>query len=112
MGAFENDALVGIVSLERNRGVKLRHKALLFRMFVAPAVAGRGVGKALLQEVLSRAQGIDDLRYIHLTVLERNQRARALYRSLGFVDFAWEPGAVRMNAHYVGEVQMMRFLRE
>ncbi len=111
LGAFEKNALVGIVSLERDRGVKLRHKALLFRMFVAPEVAGRGVGKSLLQELLSRTQGIDDLRYIHLTVLERNQRARALYRSLGFVDFALEPEAVRMDADYVGEVQMMRFLR-
>ena len=111
LGAFEKDALVGIVSLERDRGVKLRHKALLFRMFVAPDVAGRGVGKSLLLELLSRTQGIDDLRYIHLTVLERNQRARALYRSLGFVDFALEPEAVRMDADYVGEVQMMQFLR-
>ncbi|WP_423856184.1 GNAT family N-acetyltransferase [Acidithiobacillus ferrianus] len=112
LGAFEKNALVGIISLERDRGVKLRHKALLFRMFVAPEVAGRGVGKSLLQEALSRAQGIDDLRYIHLTVLERNQRARALYRSLGFVDFALEPEAVRMDADYAGEVQMMRFLRK
>jgi cyclohexyl-isocyanide hydratase len=111
LGAFEKNALVGIVSLERDRGVKLRHKVLLFRMFVAPEVAGRGVGKSLLQEALSRTQDIDDLRYIHLTVLERNQRARALYRSLGFVDFALEPEAVRMDADYVGEVQMMRFLR-
>lgn len=111
LGAFEKNALVGIVSLERDRGVKLQHKALLFRMFVAPEVAGHGIGKALLEEVLARAQDIEDLRYIHLTVLERNQRARALYRSLGFVDFALEPEAVRMDRDYVGEVQMMRFLR-
>ncbi|MBU2856206.1 GNAT family N-acetyltransferase [Acidithiobacillus ferrooxidans] len=111
LGAFEKNALVGIVSLERDRGVKLRHKALLFRMFVASEVAGRGVGNSLLLEVLSRTQGIDDLRCIHLTVLERNQRARDLYRSLGFVDFALEPEAVRMDAEYMGEVQMMRFLR-
>lgn len=111
LGAFEKNALVGIISLERDRRVKLRHKALLFRMFVVPEVAGRGVGKSLLQEALSRTQGIDDLRCIHLTALERNQRARALYRSLGFVDFALEPEAVQMDADYADEVQMIRFLR-
>lgn len=111
LGAFEKNVLVGIVSLERDRGQKLRHKALLFRMFVAPEAAGRGVGRSLLQGVLSRAQEVDNLRYIHLTVLERNHRARALYRSLGFADFALEPDAVRMDTNYVGEVQMMRFLK-
>ncbi len=111
LGAFEKNVLVGIVSLERDRGLKLRHKALLFRMFVVPEAAGRGVGRSLLRAVLSWAEEIDDLRSIHLTVLERNHRARALYRSLGFVDFALEPDAVRMEADYVGEVQMTWFLK-
>ncbi len=112
LGAFEKNVLVGIVSLERDRGLKLRHKALLFRMFVAPEAAGRGLGRSLLQAVLSRAQEIDNLRSVRLTVLERNHRARALYRSLGFVDFALEPDAVHMDTDYVAEVQMIRFLKK
>ncbi len=112
LGAFDNDVLVGIVSLERDLGVKLRHKALLSRMFVTPKVAGCGIGKSMVQAVLDRARGVDDLRYIYLTVLEQNQRARNLYRSLSFVDFALEPQAVRMGGKYVGEVRMMRFLRK
>ncbi len=104
--------LVGIVSLEWDRGLKLRHKALLFRMFVAPEAAGHGLGRSLLQAVLSRAQEIDNLRSVRLTVLERNHRARALYRSLGFVDFALEPDAVHMDTDYVAEVQMIRFLKK
>lgn len=111
LGAFDNHTLVGIVSLERDTGMKLRHKALLFRMFVTPKCAGCGIGRSLVQEVLDRTRGVGDLHSIHLTVLEQNRRARALYQSLGFVDFALEPEAVQIEGMYVGEVRMMRFLR-
>ncbi|WP_291510934.1 N-acetyltransferase [Acidithiobacillus sp.] len=111
LGVFEKHARVGIVSLERDRGVKLRHKTPLFRMFVTQKSAGRGFGKSLLQGALSRTRDIDDLRYTHLTALEQNQRVRALYRSLGFSDFVMAPEAVRMDPNYVVEVKVMRFLK-
>lgn len=41
-----------------------------------PKTVDHGVGKSLLLEGLSRTEDIDDLRYIYLTVLEHNQRAR------------------------------------
>jgi len=112
LGAYQESRLVGSVSLDRDRGVKLRHKALLFRMFVHSSVAGQGVGKALLREVISRAEVLDDLRQIRLTVLATNERARRLYGSVGFQDYALEPGAVRITDRYVDEVQMVRFLRD
>ncbi|MGC9128440.1 MAG: GNAT family N-acetyltransferase [Acidithiobacillus sp.] len=90
LGYFRETCTGRTFRLERDCGVKLRHKALLFRMFVAPKVAGRGFGNLLLQRALPWTRDIDDLRYVRLTVLERNQRARALYRSLGFLGFALE----------------------
>lgn len=111
LGAFIGSQLVGIVSLSRDKGAKLRHKALLSRMFVNPCAAGQGVGKALLHEVITHAIAIDDLLQIRLTVLATNQRARALYSAMGFQDFALEPGAVRIGDRYVDEVQMVLFLR-
>lgn len=110
LGAFTGSQLVGIVSLNRDKGAKLRHKALLSRMFVHPCAAGQGVGKALLHEVITHANAIDDLRQIHLTVLATNQRARALYGGMGFQNFVLEPGAVKIGDQYVDEVQMVLLL--
>ncbi|SFW12982.1 cyclohexyl-isocyanide hydratase [Nitrosovibrio sp. Nv17] len=106
LGAFSGSSLMGIVSLERDSHAKLRHKALVFRMFVHPEAAGRGIGRALLERLISSANGIDSLRYLYLTVLTSNTRAIRLYSSLGFHTFAHEPGSVLIGDCYVDEFQM------
>jgi len=111
LGAFDGDRLVGIVSVEREPWAKLRHKALLSRMFIHPESAGSGLGKVLLHEALIRATQVADLRQIWLTVLETNEPAQRLYASAGFRSYAHEPEAVRIGDRYVAELQMVRFLR-
>ena len=57
---------------------------------VLPEWRGRGVGRALLEgvEALARSEGCGKLT---LEVLEENERARGLYASFGFSDYA--PGS-------------------
>jgi len=110
LGAFINDTLVGTVSVEREVRTKLKHKALLFRMFVHASAAGKGVGKALVNEAISQAKSIQGLRQLYLTVLDINERAIHLYTSTGFATFAHEPESVRIKSNFVGELQMIRFL--
>lgn len=111
VGAFQDGALVGITSLRRDSLERLRHKALLFRMFVHPDASGHGIGKALVHELLVRAEAVGDLRQIYLTVLASNERAQRLYASMGFRGYANEPDAVRIGDAFVAESQMVRFLR-
>lgn len=111
LGAFEADRLVGIVSVARERFAKLRHKALLSRMFIHPDHAGSGLGKALLHEALICATRVPDLRQVWLTVLETNEPAQRLYASAGFRSYSHEPEAVRIGDRFVAELQMVRFLR-
>lgn len=111
LGAFAGGELIGITSLERERPRKLRHKALISRMFVRPEAEGSGVGKLLLREALVRAEALGDLRQVVLMVLATNERAQRLYASLGFRGFAREPAAVQIGDGYVDEIQMVRFLR-
>jgi RimJ/RimL family protein N-acetyltransferase len=52
-------------------------------MFIVEQYQGRGLGEVMMKELLGRA--LDRrIRRIHLTVLETNSRARALYESCGF----------------------------
>ncbi len=111
LGAFLGSRLIGITSLERERAQKLRHKALISRMFVRPDAEGSGVGKLLLREAIVQAEALGDLRQVFLTVLATNERAQRLYASLGFRGFAREPAAVRIGDDFVDEIQMVRFLR-
>lgn len=106
IGAFEQNRLVGSVSVERDFHRKFRHKALLFKMFVHPDVAGQGIGRLLMVEAIQQAGKIAGLRQLYLTVLASNPRAIHLYRSLGFIEFAHEPEAVNIGDIYVDELQM------
>lgn len=84
--------IVGSASMYRNRGGGGSHVASASFM-VDPARAGRGVGRALGEHFIAwaRAEGFRAAQFN--SVVESNQRAVALWRSLGFVVLAAVPEA-------------------
>jgi RimJ/RimL family protein N-acetyltransferase len=112
LGAFSaaDDALVGTVGLLRETRQKERHKGYVIGMYVADEAAGRGVGRALLTELLARAAQIDGLRQVTLLVTSTNGSARALYESLGFRVFGREPDALWIDGAYHDADLMVRFM--
>ena len=109
-GAFEGDALCGMVALERERRAKNRHKASVVGMYVPPEVSRIGVGRALVDALLAhaRAAGIQSL---VLTVTEGNESARALYEQAGFRSIGVEPDAIRVNGRSYAKNHMYLDLR-
>jgi ribosomal-protein-alanine N-acetyltransferase len=63
----------------------------LVNFAVEPARRRRGIGRALLTEVLDRARQ-RDISMVTLEVRETNEAARVLYRDFGFVEVALRPG--------------------
>ena len=95
-GAFQGRELYGMVGLERETRAKNRHKARVVAMYVAPEVAGQGVGRALLQSLLAHARA-EGLASLVLTVTEGNAQAQRLYEAAGFRSFGVEPDAIRVG---------------
>ena len=58
LGGYVNNTLVGVVSFTRDGAdrEKLRHKGILFRMYVSKNFRGQGVAKKLIEELLSRVK--------------------------------------------------------
>jgi ribosomal protein S18 acetylase RimI-like enzyme len=104
--------LAGVVSFAREGRTreKIRHKGLLFRMYVAPEYAGQGLGRQLLTEVIRRVRTQTDIEQINLTVVATNDGAKRLYQSLGFVTFAHEKNGIKDGDAYHAEEQMVLFL--
>jgi ribosomal protein S18 acetylase RimI-like enzyme len=79
-------------------------------MYVAPEARGQGVGKALLQEVISRASELAGLEQINLMVVTTNIAARRLYLSLGFRVYGLEYHAMKRGDVYWDEELMVLVL--
>jgi RimJ/RimL family protein N-acetyltransferase len=108
--ASANAPLIGVVGLLRNQRDKERHKAAVIGMYVAPEAAGRGVGRALLNELLARAARVEGLKQIQLMVGSHNEAARKLYESLGFRKYGCEIDALNVNGVFHDADLMARFM--
>src|SRR5690348_1997765 len=63
LGAYVDDRMAGVVSFARDGSdrEKLRHKGILFRMYVAKEFRGQGIARKLIKEVVDRVERISDI---------------------------------------------------
>jgi len=109
LGAYCDNKLAGVVSFARDGydREKLRHKGLLFRMYVAEEYRGKGIGNKLIEDLLKRVSNLADIEQINLTVVNNNDRAKALYEKFGFRTFSTEFNAIKWNGKYFTEDTMV-----
>ncbi len=103
LGAFEEDALVGMATFMRETGLKERHKGRIFGVYVKAEQRGKGVGRALLSDLLTRVKRDNSLEQILLAVATCQETARALYRRFGFEAYGVEARALKVGERYVDE---------
>jgi ribosomal protein S18 acetylase RimI-like enzyme len=111
LGAFEDGKLAGMVTFVRDRGVKDRHKGHIYGVYVSAAHRGKGVGRALIEELLERAKKDPSLEQIQLAVGTVQHAAKQLYISFGFVTYGTELHGLKVGSTYVDEDHMSLRLR-
>ena len=112
LGAFDSGALIGSVGMARDAGAKVCHKAMIVSVYVAPEARGRGVARALFDDVISRARALPGLEQLYLGVGADSVAARSLYLSLGFEVYGLERHALKVGERYVDEELMVHWLHE
>ncbi len=98
------ESLDGTAGLIVPHGAKVRHKGTLYGMYVRPVARGTGLAAAVVQAVLDHARSV--VEEIHLTVSPDNEAALRLYRKAGFVEYAREPRALKVDGKYHDSVLM------
>lgn len=106
LGYFEDGALAGTAGFFRRPNNKERHKGHVWGVYVSPKLRGKGVGKALMLEIIRRAKGIEGIEQITL-VASANLPAHRLYESVGFKSYGVEPHSLKIGAEYVDDVLMV-----
>lgn len=100
LGAWVDGALVGVLGLNRSPGRKVRHRAGLGAMYVAPNFRRQGVGQALIAAVIQHARALPDLEELVLAVTVGNDPARRFYLAAGFVPSYVEPRYIKHDGRY------------
>ena len=111
LGAFRGSDLRGMVGVEGRYRPKERHNARVVGMYVAPALAGQGVGMVLMEELLRRARSFPELLQLDLTVTAGNERAQGIYTRCGFTVCGILPDAIRVDGRFHAKVHMVLRLR-
>ena len=110
-GAFDQEALVGMVGIQRESRSKLRHKALIWGMYVTPNCRRRGVGSQLLSALLDHGNtAMPGLRQINLSVNATNVSAIEMFRKAGFEPFGVERAFLIADGVPHDLMHMVRFV--
>jgi ribosomal protein S18 acetylase RimI-like enzyme len=106
LGAFEDTKLTATAGFYRYTHLKERHKGHIWGVYVRPESRGKGVARALMQEIIRRAQTMNGLEQI-LLVASAHLPARKLYETLGFQSYGVEPRSLKIGTEYVDDVLMI-----
>jgi len=106
LGALAGTQLVGMATLVRAGRLKLRHRADVMAVYVAPETRGQGVAVALLGELIRQARQMPGLDVLNLSVTETQLAARQLYLKLGFSVWGVQPDALRQAGAPLTELHL------
>jgi len=109
VGSFADGRLSGSAGFFRRPNNKERHKGHVWGVYVSPSQRGKGVGKALMLEIIRRAKEIEGIEQITLVASARLP-AQKLYESVGFKSYGIEPHSLKISTKYVDDVLMVLFL--
>ena len=110
IGAFRDETLIGTTEFYRESALKMRHKGVIVGMYVQPSERGQGVGRQLLDAVVTRASALAEIEQLQISVVTSNWIAKALYESAGFEEFGREPRALKIEERYHDECHLVRIL--
>lgn len=100
-GLFVDGVLEGAAGFAIQPGPKLRHKGLLWGVYVRPGWRGRGWAKALVGRVIEHARS--RVAVLQAGVMAGNNAARSTYLALGFEAYGLERAALRVNGVDIDE---------
>lgn len=106
-GAFHGNVLIGITGFIQQKRSKTKHRGDLVQVYVNPHYTHRGIGRALIKLTLDKAFNTATIEHILLSVVYSNDKAIALYKDFGFVQYGFIENYFKSNNVYSAQVFMV-----
>jgi ribosomal protein S18 acetylase RimI-like enzyme len=109
MGAFKNGQIIAVAGFFRRQGEKICHRGEIWGVYVKREHRSKGIGRALLEELIRQLRSQPGLEQVSLGVSVGNTSAKTLYESLGFETYGHETHALKIGDTYVDEELMVLY---
>ena len=111
-GAFDGNTLVGMTGFRRETLAKMRHRSVIWGMYVPQELRRKGVGKLLVDAAITYARELPELEQINLDVVLTSKEARLLFISMGFETWGVEHGSFKLHNRYFDVEHMTLYLNK
>ena len=111
-GAFSAGRLIGISGFIQQRRTKARHRGDLIQVYTSPGFANRGIGSALVKLTVEKAFSKPEIEQILLSAVQSNEKAIALYKKLGFVEYGSIENYFKKDGVYSSQLFMALWKNE
>ena len=109
LAAYDKNIYVGKADITQTFQPRQEHVGRL-GISLAPQVRGQGLGKLLIEEVISQAQNILKLKLIILDCFAPNTSALMLYKKIGFQDYGLLPASLSYQGKFIDKILMYKQL--
>jgi RimJ/RimL family protein N-acetyltransferase len=103
-GWIDGPPLLGVAGFRVHAAAKLRHKGILWGMYVRPQARGTGLAMSLVQRIIEQAKPL--VEELCLGVATSNRAAHRLYSAAGFEPYGLERRALKLGEEYYDELLM------
>ena len=104
-GVFIGTELVGCAGFYALEFLKMRHRGVLYGMYVQPEHRGKGIANQLVKAVINHAKL--SVLQLHVTCVTSNPAAFQLYQKQGFISYGIEPRSLKIGDVYFDEYLMI-----
>ncbi|QOR67524.1 GNAT family N-acetyltransferase [Cytobacillus suaedae] len=108
--AEKDEKIIAVMDFRRSKRSRLSHLGY-FSISIQEAYCNMGIGRKLIEGLISWAEQRNDLEKVCLEVFSHNERAIHLYKKLGFIEEGRKVKFVKFTEDfYADEILMYRFV--
>jgi len=108
-GGFQGGQLCGFVGFYRLKNPKIKHKGIVWGMYVKEEARGTGLADAIIETVIAHAR--ERVELLLVSIITDNERARRFYGRMGFEPYGLETRALKIGDQYYDEEFRVKFLK-
>lgn len=110
--AETNGDTVGMIGIIKNTRSRMKHVASIVWFWVDKSYRKKGIGKMLLNELISNAKKDTGLKKLHLTVTSAQTSAISLYKTYGFRIVGTQVNELFIDGEFYDFMTMEKFIHQ